>query len=257
MAVNPHLTILVTNDDGIESEGLKTLASALSALGQVIAVAPAQERSAISHAVSLYRPIRYEERGPDRYAVQGTPVDSVILALNHILPDRPRLVVSGINKGANLGQNVFYSGTVAAALEGTFHGIPSLAVSISSRTEFPFEAAAAFAAQLAAWVLKKGLPAGVTLNVNFPPRERQGVRLTRRASGVTRQRVVENTDPRNRKYYWIHEELDESKIAPDSDYAAIRERFISVTPLTFESSDGLPLRSLEHWIQAFPSLSLR
>ena len=253
MAKKSRPSILVTNDDGIESEGLKTLANALSALGQVIAVAPAQERSAISHAVSLYRPIRYEAVGPHRYAIQGTPADSVILAINHILPERPHLVISGINKGANLGQNVFYSGTVAAAVEGTFHGIPSIAISISSRQEFPFQAAAAFAAQLADFVLKKGLPADVTLNVNFPPRERKGARLTRRASGATRQTIVENTDPRSRKYYWIHEQLDETKIQPDSDYAAIREHCISITPLTFECSDGLALRSLEDWVRSWAS----
>lgn len=253
MSLKPRPTILVTNDDGIESEGLKTLASALSALGHVIAVAPAQERSAISHAVSLYRPIRYEAVGPHRYAVQGTPADSVILAINHILPERPNLVVSGINKGANLGQNVFYSGTVAAAVEGTFHGIPSIAISISSRQEFPFQAAAAFAAQLADFVLKKGLPADVTLNVNFPPSQRKGARLTRRSSGATRQSIVENTDPRNRNYYWIHEQLDETKIQPDSDYAAIRACYISITPLTFECMDGVSLTSLQRWIRSYQS----
>ena len=148
---------------------------------------------------------------------------------------------------------------MGAAVEGTLHGIPSLAISICARQDFQFAAAAAFAAQLAAWVLKETLPAGVTLNVNIPPHwnQGQGVRLTRRATNIARQLVMENTDPRNRKYYWINEQVDESKVAAESDYAAIRDGSISITPLVFDCTESPPSRSLERWIQSFQSLPVR
>ncbi len=248
--------ILVTNDDGIGSEGLRILSEALAPLGEVTAVAPNREMSACSHSISLFRTVSYEKVGPNRYAVDGTPVDAVVLAVNHLLARKPDLVVSGINQGANLGQNVFYSGTVAAALEGTFHGIPSIAVSVCSKKEFPFQAAAAFAERLARLVLEEGLPADVTLNVNVPVGWSGGVRLTRRATRASRRLVVENEDP-EKNTFRIHEKLDWENIAPDSDYAAIRERLLSITPLLLECQDTQPLGFLERWIQTWPSAALR
>ena len=249
--------ILVTNDDGIDSEGLLALSAALSALGKVTTVAPVEERSACSHSISLFRPLRYERVGPDRYAVHGTPADAVILAVNHILPEKPSLVVSGINKGANLGLNVFYSGTVSAAVEGILHGIPSFAISICSKRNFQFEPVASFAAQLAALVLREGLPAGVLLNVNVPPEWNNGVRLTQRSHRHARRFVLEKDMAPESDSYWIREQIEEARIAPDSDHAAIRRGHISITPLAFDGLDFPALDWLERWVQSLQKLPVR
>src|SRR5439155_1720287 len=153
---------------GVPAAGIAALAEALRDLGQVVVVAPDRERSAVSHSLTLHRPLRVEEIGPGRYAVDGTPTDCVNLGVNGILPRRPALVVSGINKGANLGDDVTYSGTVSAAMEGTLLGLPAFAVSLLGRGDFHFEAAARFARRLAAWVLARGLPPDTLLNVNVP-----------------------------------------------------------------------------------------
>ena len=207
MASPSRKSILVTNDDGVHSPALRALAEALAPLGEVMAVAPLREMSASSHSVSLFRPIRYEAVGPACFGVDGTPVDAVILAVDHLLAEKPDLLISGINPGANLGLNVLYSGTVGAAVEGTLHGIPSIAVSICSKSDLPLDAAAAFAAQLAKWVLEEGLPPGVTLNVNIPagwPADgKNGVRLTRPAHRQARRLVLEPHDSANPQSYWI------------------------------------------------------
>src|SRR5262249_50751575 len=160
--------ILVSNDDGIHSEGIAALADALRGLGEMVIVAPDRERSAVSHSLTLHRPLRVEELGTGRYAIDGTPTDCVNLAINGILPRRPTLVVSGINKGANLGDDVTYSGTVSAAMEGTLLGVPSLAISLVGRSGFRFDDAARFSARLATWVIERGLPPDTLLNVNVP-----------------------------------------------------------------------------------------
>ena len=245
--------ILVTNDDGIDSEGLLALSAALSALGEVTSVAPVEERSASSHSISLFRPLRYERLGSDRYAVHGTPADSVILAVNHILPQKPSLVVSGINKGANLGLNVFYSGTVSAAVEGMLHGIPSFAISICSKKHFQFEPVASFAAQLAALILQEGLPAGVMLNVNVPPGWSHGVCLTQRSHRHARRLVLEKDIASESDSYWIREQIEEAKIPPNSDHAAVRRGHISITPLAFDGLDLPGLDWLEQWVQSLPT----
>src|SRR6185295_10202499 len=160
--------ILVSNDDGIHSAGLAALAESLGAVGDVVVVAPDREQSACSHALTLHRPLRIDDVSPGRYSVDGTPTDCVNLAINAILTRRPALLVSGINRGANLGDDVTYSGTVSAAMEGTLLGVPSLAVSLIGRGPYDFAVAAAFAARLAAWVLEHGLPEDTLLNVNIP-----------------------------------------------------------------------------------------
>lgn len=249
MAPESAHVILITNDDGIESAGLAALQRTLADLGQVTVVAPREPMSAISHAISLYRPVRYEQVGAGRYAVDGTPVDCVILAVNHILPRQPSLVVSGINEGSNLGQNVFYSGTVAGAVEGTFHGIASVAISLHSKGEVLFEPAAMFMRSLAAFLLEQGLPAGVTLNVNVPNgNNHRGVRLTRRTHRQARRLVLEPTQSADGPGYWIRERIETEKLADDSDHAAIRNHFISVTPLSFDCPDAPALEALEQWI---------
>ena len=246
--------ILVSNDDGIHSEGIAVLAEALRALGEVVIVAPDRERSAVSHSLTLHRPLRVEELGAGRYAVNGTPTDCVNLAINGILPRRPTLVVSGINKGANLGDDVTYSGTVSAAMEGTLLGVPSLAISLLGRGEFRFDAAARFSRRLATWVVERGLPPDTLLNVNVPapaPADAQpdgdGVRgfaLTRMGRRRYGDAIVEKVDPRGKKYYWIGGEELECEDEEGTDFHAVRRGLISVTPIhldltNYKSFDAL------------------
>src|SRR5689334_20518394 len=222
------MIILVCNDDGIRSEGIQTLARALDPLGDVYVVAPDREQSAAGHSLTLHRPLRVEEISPRQFAIDGTPTDCVNLAVSGILPGRPGLVVSGINKGANLGDDITYSGTVSAAIEGTLLGIPSLAISLASLTSrdrdaFEFGAAAEFAARLVAEVIARPLAANTLLNVNVPaiPRgEMAGFRVTRQGKRRYGEALVEKIDPRGKKYYWIGGDelgfIDE----PGTDFAA-------------------------------------
>ena len=181
--------ILVTNDDGIYSKGIILLARALTEVGEVFVVAPDREKSAIAHSLTLHRPLRVEKIKRNFYAVDGTPADCVHLAVNAILPERPGLVVSGINKGGNLGDDITYSGTVSAAFEGTLLGIPSFAVSLVARSHFKFHPAARFAVRVAQAILKNGLPKDTLLNVNVPnlDEERRSslIGLHSRADGFT------------------------------------------------------------------------
>ncbi len=228
------MVILVSNDDGIQSEGISALEEALRKLGEVYTVAPDREQNSMSHALTLHRPLRVEEIGSRRFAVDGTPTDCVKLALSGLLPVRPNLVVSGINKGPNLGDDIIYSGTVAAAIEGTLLGIPSMAISLVTFRDFVFQAAAEFAVNLASRVLEKGVPPGTLLNVNVPPlpkHELKGWRLTRQGKRHYSEKIVERVDPRGRKYYWIGG--DDLGFAQEdgTDCVAVQEGFISVTPL--------------------------
>ncbi|MGH7858494.1 MAG: 5'/3'-nucleotidase SurE, partial [Candidatus Binatia bacterium] len=160
--------ILVSNDDGIHSDGLRALHEAMARLDEVVIVAPDRERGAVSHSLTLHRPLRVSEIAPRWYAIDGTPADCVFLAINGILSEAPRLAVSGINRGANLGDDVTYSGTVGAAMEAALVGIPAIAFSLAARGPFRFEGAARFAGELAAAVLREGLPPDTFLNVNVP-----------------------------------------------------------------------------------------
>src|ERR1041384_1948507 len=198
--------ILVTNDDGIHSAGIIALAEALEPLGDVLVVAPAHEMSAASHSLTLTRPLRIEKIDDRHYSVDGTPTDCITLAMYHLLKDRPpAIVVSGINKGGNLGEDVSYSGTVAGALEASIYGLPGIAGSLVHRSDFDFVPAAQFGAHLAAKVLGNGLPPGTLLNVNVPPGPIRGVRITRQGTKNVRPNIIEGIDPRQRKYYWIGE----------------------------------------------------
>jgi 5'-nucleotidase len=242
-------SILVTNDDGIHSPALAVLAEALAPLGKVTAAAPLREMSASSRSISLFRPVRYETIAPRRYGIDGTPVDAVIVAINHLLEETPSLVVSGINMGANLGLNVFYSGTVGAALEGTMHGIASFAISIGSKRETPLGPTAAFAAELAKWILEHGLPPGMSLNVNVPAEWKQGVRLTKLAHREARRLKLEPENPGVPNSFAIREEIDSAQLAADSDYRAVREGYISITPLAMECEGFASLTWLENWVR--------
>jgi 5'-nucleotidase len=240
--------ILLTNDDGIHSEGLLALEEALQAISaQVWVVAPATEMSASSHAISLQRPVRYEQLSECKFAVEGTPADSVIVALNQLLPVEPNLVIAGINKGSNMGENVLYSGTLAAAFEAALNHLPAFAISLASRKEFRFDVAAAFAVKLAEKLLRDTLPPGLVLNVNVPCPWHNGVRITRQSQKIAQNMLVENIDPRGRRYFWIHEQVDLSKIAPYTDYAAIQARSISITPLRLDRTEHNALEKLGDW----------
>jgi len=230
--------ILVTNDDGIHSAGIIALAEALKALGDVIVVAPAHEMSAASHSLTLTRPLRIEQIDEFHFAVDGTPTDCITLAMNHLLKnDPPAIVVSGINKGGNLGEDITYSGTVAGALEASIYGLPGIAVSLVQRTNFDFAAAAEFAAELARRVLGDGLPPGTLLNVNVPPGPIRGARITRQGTKNIRPNIIEGTDPRQRKYYWIGEESLAWNEEAGTDYAALGQGFVSITPLRTDMTD--------------------
>jgi 5'-nucleotidase len=227
--------ILVTNDDGVHSDGIHALAAALAPLGDVTIVAPDVEASAIGHALTLRRPLRMERLRDRVYEVDGTPTDCVNIALTQLYAasgGTPDLVVSGINKGYNLGDDVTYSGTVSGALEGALLGIPSVAVSLERTLEtYDFSHAAAAAASLAQAVLEKGLPPQTFLNINVPTGRPAGTRVTVQGKRNHVTVVAERLDPRGSPYYWIEEGENEWEPHDRSDYQAVRDGYVSVTPL--------------------------
>jgi 5'-nucleotidase len=240
--------ILLTNDDGIGAPGLQALENALTALGEVTVVAPDSERSGSSQALTLHRPLRVKRLDDHHFAVAGTPADTVILALYQLLPEKPHLVVSGINPGGNLGENLIYSGTVAAAQEAALHGVPSFAISLVGRNPEDFSGAAGVAFQLARRILQEGLPLGIALNVNVPRHEIRGVRLTRQSQKISQNLVQEKKDPRGQSYYWLDETLPHRRVEPDSDYAAIFEHEVSITPLEVDRTHHPSLNHLSAWL---------
>jgi 5'-nucleotidase len=224
--------ILVTNDDGVNSEGIHALAAALERLGTVTIVAPHLEASAIGHALTLRRPLRMEQVREGVYEVDGTPTDCVNIAVTQIFHGLPDLVVSGINKGYNLGDDVTYSGTVAGAMEAALLGIAGIAVSVErTPVAYDFQHAADAAALIAEQVLVKGLPARVFLNLNVPAGTPAGFRATFQARRNHVTVVAEREDPRGRPYYWIEEGENDWEPHDRSDYQAVRDRYVSVTPL--------------------------
>jgi 5'-nucleotidase len=230
--------ILVTNDDGVHSQGIIDLAEALRPLGEVYVVAPAHEMSAASHSLTLMRPLRVEKIDDWHYSVDGTPTDCVTIAMNHILKGRlPDLVVSGINKGGNLGDDVSYSGTVAGALEAAIYGLPGIALSLVKRVDFDFSYAAQFGSELSARILSDTLPRGTVLNVNIPPGPVKGVKVTRQGLKIIKPTIIEGTDPRQRKYYWIGEEAMTWNEEEGTDYEALRQGLVSITPLRNDLTD--------------------
>ncbi len=226
--------ILISNDDGYASEGIRSLAEALDPLGEVWVCAPESEQSAASHAISIYRPLRIREVRPRWFAVDGTPTDSAWIGINHILKDqRPALLVSGINHGPNLADDVTYSGTVAAAMEASLLGVPAIAMSLAARGSFDFRPAARFARSLVAAALDQTLPPHMLLNVNVPGGvEPDGYVVTRLGKHSYGSEIVEKTDPRGRHYYWIGGNEYQHEDIPGSDCnTVLRERRVSVTPL--------------------------
>ena len=241
--------ILVTNDDGVHSQGIHALAAALRPLGDVLIVAPHIEASAIGHALTLRRPLRIEQVGEGVFEVDGTPTDCVNVAvIKSYAGALPDLVVSGINKGYNLGDDVTYSGTVAGAMEGALLGIASIAVSLErGHSQIDFAPAARAASDIAALVLREGLPARTFLNLNVPPGEPRGFRLTVQAKRNHVTTVDERLDPRGRPYYWIEEGQNDWESHDRSDYQAVRDGVVSVTPLQPDLTDYAALGRLT-WI---------
>jgi 5'/3'-nucleotidase len=224
--------ILVTNDDGYRSEGIRALADALRAIGDVTIVAPMTEASAIGHALTLRHPLRLERIDDHTFGVDGTPTDCVNVAVAHVFKGLPDLVVSGINKGWNVGDDVTYSGTVAGALEGALLGVPSMAVSLrATRGDYDFSYAARAAATLSDAMLRHPLPSRTFLNVNLPKGEPKGTRVTVQAKRNHITSVAERHDPKGRPYYWIEEGQNEWEPHDRSDYQAVRDGYVSVTPL--------------------------
>jgi len=246
-----NLKILVTNDDGIHSKGIIILAKALRELGEVYVVAPDTEKSAIAHSLTLHRPLRVERIKKNFYAVDGTPADCVHLGVNIILPERPQLIVSGINKGGNLGDDVTYSGTVSAAFEGTLLKIPSFAISLVARSHFKFDPAARVAVRVAKLVVKKGLPEDTLLNVNVPnlsEKEIKSYKITEQGRWKHNgSAVVEKVDPRGKKYYWIGGGQLIFDKRGDTDFEAVSDASVSITPLHLDLTDYASLPLLKKW----------
>ncbi|HEV3157580.1 MAG TPA: 5'/3'-nucleotidase SurE [Candidatus Baltobacteraceae bacterium] len=242
--------ILVVNDDGYQSPGIVTVARALSRLGEVTVVAPNDDRTGAAHSISAYDPVRIVEvpnDGVRMYACSGTPADCAVIGILDLVGARPDLLVSGINRGPNLGDDVNYSGTVAAAVEGTWIGIPSIAVSLAASwpmhaTVHYWETAVDAAIDTAREVLRDGLPSGTLLNVNVPnvaSEELHGVRWTRLGRKIYRDRLDSRSDPRGGRYYWFRwEAFDTEELEPGTDFAAIRETAVSITPLSIQRTDA-------------------
>jgi 5'-nucleotidase len=248
--------ILITNDDGIQSPGITALEDALSKLGQVTIVAPDREMSATSHRITMHQPLRYQQLKPNRYAVEGSPADCVILACLRILKQRPDIVISGVNRGVNLGDDINYSGTVSAAFEAALQGIPAIAVSTYAHAKSDFKSAAQVTEKLSRRVMDNGLPPDVVLNVNFPQKWNGSVRLTRQGRQAMQSVVVESRDPRGEEYFWLHEKIArtngklnggaEHKLM--ADYSAVAAGYVSVTPLHLDRTAHAHLERFNEWI---------
>ncbi len=240
--------ILLTNDDGYQAEGLRALAAALEDFATVSIVAPSQEQSGTAQSLTLRQPIVCNKIAEREWAIDGTPADCVIVALHKLLPEKPDIVISGINHGANLGENIYYSGTVGAAREGALHHIPSVAMSLcSKKTEVKFENSARVARAAAEMILKEGLPDQVLLNVNVPEPWNGDVKFTRQSQKITRNQLSEGKDPRGRSYFWLFEQRIDKDVEPDTDYAAIFSGAVSITPLHLDPTHTESLNHLSHW----------
>ena len=240
--------ILVTNDDGIHAPGLQILFNKVQKLGGPVIIAPERDNSAASHSLTMNRPLRVRELDKDVYSIDGTPTDCVTIGIGKILPEKPDLLISGINPGANLGDDVSYSGTVSAAIEATMLGIPSIAVSLAADSEpYHYETAGAFIATLAQIILKKGLPKDTLLNVNIPNttiQDIEGVVFTRRGRRLYEDAIKETFDPWGRKHYWIGGGTPSWDSGEDTDSAAISVNKISITPMHLDPTNYEALKFL-------------
>lgn len=243
--------ILVTNDDGVYATGIRALHDAVCHLGQAVIVAPERDKSAVSHALTMNRPLHVRKLEPDVYTLDGTPTDCVTLGMNKVLPEKPALLVSGINPGPNLGDDISYSGTVSAAIEGTMYGIPSLAFSLAGEPPFDFETASGVAWKLATMALQFGLPEKTLLNINIPqlkPEGIKGIRFTRQGRRIYKDAIQETYDPWGRKHYWIGGGTVHWSGGEETDDQALNEGYISITPIQLDLTNHEGRTFLEeHW----------
>ncbi len=254
-------TILVSNDDGWDAPGIRALTRALRSIGRVIVVAPQGQRSAVSHSITLHKPLRLWEEQPDVWVCSGSPVDCVYLGFHTVCKEhKPDIVVSGINRGANLGNDVFYSGTVAAAMEGLLVGLPAIAVSqhLDTSTEFygaglhpdvDYSAAAQLTTRLAVHVLARRAPPTTLFNINVPPNYdvSRGLRVAKLGRRLYDQGAMESRDPRGRAYYWVGGSESGFDPIEGSDCVLLHEGFATVTPVKADMTDTALLQQLEDW----------
>jgi 5'-nucleotidase len=244
------MNILVTNDDGIESEGIAVLAQALEALGKVNIVAPEEEQSGISHAVTMHRPLRIKSLSKNKFSVDGTPSDCVAIAVNIILNEKPDLIVSGINKGPNMAEDITYSGTVFAAIEGTIRGIPSFAISLFSRDNFKYKTAGLVATRVASLILRNGLSPFTLLNVNVPnvePSMLKSYKITMQGRRIYSNTIIENQDQKGEKHYiFMRDDLNFIDVL-DSDYNAVKNNHVSITPLHIDLTSYSSIEEFTKW----------
>ncbi len=246
--------LLVSNDDGVDAPGIAVLSDALRTLGRVSVVAPDRDRSGASNSLTLDQPIRAVDLGNGRYRVAGTPTDCVHLALAGLLDELPRIVVSGINNSANMGDDVLYSGTVAAAMEGRFLGLPAIAMSLVTADHIGkhYETAAQVAVKLVQRLLADPLPADTILNVNVPDRaigDIRGFEVTRLGHRHRSEACIRQTDPRGRPVWWIGPAGPEQDAGPGTDFHAVRMGFVSITPLTVDLTRYSALDKLSAWVR--------
>jgi len=244
--------ILITNDDGIYAPGLQTLADALAGRWDTVVVAPDREQSASSHSLTLHHPLRVQKVTPDRYSVDGTPTDCVMLGMHGLLPRKPNLVISGINQGSNLGDDVIYSGTVAAAVEGTLLGCAAIAISLvpDAGNGYDFTAARDISCEVVAQVIRDGLRPDFLLNVNIPGGPAgniHGYRVCRLGRRIYREGILQDVDPRGKPYYWIGGQDPAWVGGDDTDFQAIEDGYISLTPLRLDWTRDEELSAMHDW----------
>jgi 5'-nucleotidase len=249
------MKILLTNDDGIYSEGIQALKSQLDNIAEVIVIAPDRERSTVGHAMTLHKPLRIRpvkvNGGSEGYSVSGTPADCVVIGLLEIMKHkRPDLVVSGINRGPNLGDDIIYSGTVSAAMEGAMRNIPSLAISIAAYEDFKFESAALLAKNLISHLIKDDLPPNLILNINVPNIDYdriEGIEIIKHGKRVYQNELKIIYDPQGTTHYWLGGDLPEGKIEPDTDFEAIYNHKVSITPLSLDLTNYSIMPKVKDW----------
>ena len=241
--------ILITNDDGYHSEGIIALENALEEIGEVYVVAPASEMSGASHSLTLARPLRIRQIDARHWTVDGTPTDCVTLAINQILPpaERPHICASGINHGPNLGDDATYSGTVAGAMEATILGVPGLAFSLVASRSHDFSESIRVAREIMQKAIAEGLPQNTLLNINVPKGVPKGIRITKQGLKDSRPMISEHIDPRGKPYYWIGEQRNGFHAEGGTDFEAIDEGFVSVTPMRADLTNYTAIELLKGW----------
>ena len=250
------IRILVTNDDGVYSPGLETLMGELKKLGKVTAVVPHQERSSVGHSITLHSPLRINRFKDNVFITTGTPSDCILIGLFDVFKEhRPDIIVSGINIGPNLGDDITYSGTVAASIEATMRGVPSFAVSVASFSQCRYDVAAKFSHKLSKYILENGLPENTFLNVNVPnvpPSKVRGVKITKLGKRIYKDKLIKRRDPRGGVYYWIGGGEPASDRRDGTDTSAILKNSISVTPVHLDLTNYRSIEELRNWNIQFP-----